>query len=181
MQKKNAERRKLPRTIKTKKPLPASPLPHENPQKIYAHSGFWYSRSVLHTLVPVLGVRRSDFCALVPVSGGPGDILQNHPFGKHPFAKPRIISYPQPPMTAVPYSHYHSPRKHYLPGKNIFELFSDYRFTISFFESITRPRFSWKQFRKITRSGSPCTLCLGWLSVHSVSWWAIHGIGHSDA
>ena len=26
---------------------------------------------------------------------------------------------------------YHSPRKHYLPEKNIFELFSDYRFTIS--------------------------------------------------
>ena len=28
---------------------------------------------------------------------------------------------------------YHSPRKHYLPEKNIFELFSDYRFTISLF------------------------------------------------
>ena len=27
--------------------------------------------------------------------------------------------------------HYHSPRKHYLPERNIFELFSDYRFTIS--------------------------------------------------
>ena len=26
---------------------------------------------------------------------------------------------------------YHSPRKHYLPEKHIFELFSDYRFTIS--------------------------------------------------
>ena len=36
-------------------------------------------------------VTRSGFCALVPVLGS-RNILQNHPFGNHPFANPRSIS-----------------------------------------------------------------------------------------
>ena len=39
--------------------------------------------------------------------------------------------WPQPPDIPKNATMYHSPRKHYLPEKNIFELFSDYRFTIS--------------------------------------------------
>ena len=41
-------------------------------------------------LVPVLGVRRSVICALVPGSWGPGNIHQNHPFGNHPSCEPPI-------------------------------------------------------------------------------------------
>ena len=60
--------------------------------------------------------------------------------------------------------------KHYLPEKYIFELLSDYRFTISIFWINFGQNYPISLFVEIVSENYP----LG-VAVHSVSWWAIHG------
>ena len=77
--------------------------------------------------------------------------------------------------------HYHSPRKHYLPEKNMFELFSDYRFTILIslnynFRKVPDTYWHLCELCDITRLGPPVLAELFFITVTRFEFFRINWV-----